>query len=85
MRERKEIQKVLLECSRGGEMISPDTAISIALQDVARELSEKLEEIAGERTAFSLVVFNSDPKAPVNYISNCKRSEVATAFEELLA
>lgn len=63
---------------------SADRKVSLALQDVADALSESLEEIAGQRMKFSLVVFQTKPGSRLNYVSNCKREDVIMAMKTLI-
>lgn len=65
--------------------LSPaDKKVSESLQGLADEIEKRLLEITGQRMAFSLVVFNTAPGSRLNYISNCKREEVAAAWTALL-
>ena len=58
--------------------------ISRDLENLARIVECRLFEITNERYGFSLVVFNREPGERLNYISNCHRAEVITAWDELL-
>ena len=80
LRQRKEIQEVLLV------KISPeDMAISKSMQDLAKELHDRLEGIAGKPMGFSLVVFNAEAGSRLNYVSNCDRQEVYSALKSLIS
>lgn len=61
-----------------------DVAVSDALRQISDELSAKLEEIAGQRMHFSLIVFQSEPGSRLNYVSNCQRDYVVGAMQALL-
>jgi len=61
-----------------------DKAVSEAMQQLADELSERLEQIAGQKMMFSLCVFNSAPGSRINYVSNCDRSDVANCWKSML-
>ncbi len=61
-----------------------DILISKNLRSIADELKEKLSSIAGENIKFSLVVFNNEQDARLNYISNCDRSDVLKVFKTLV-
>jgi hypothetical protein len=62
-----------------------DKKVSEQLQNVAKGLNQLLEEIAGQKMGFSLVVFNAEAGSRLNYVSNCDRGEVEKALGELLA
>lgn len=66
-------------------MSTPDqimVRVSHALQDIAKQLDAYLEEAAGERVTFSLIVF-TNPR--FQYISNTKdRAEIAGALQALI-
>jgi len=64
--------------------MSADKKISVAMKKIAKHLDEYLEEIAGERMAFSLVVFNVEPNSRMSYVSNCKREEAHAALKSLV-
>jgi hypothetical protein len=56
--------------------------ISEKLQDLSRHIDKYLEEVAGERVTFSLIVF-TNPR--FQYISNTKdRAEIAGALQALI-
>lgn len=61
-----------------------DRLISESLRDIAKELDIKLEEIAGQRMSFSLIVFNAEEGSRLNYVSNCDRDNVHTALKSLI-
>lgn len=66
--------------------ISPaDRAISESMQELATELHNRLEGIAGQTMGFSLVVFNAEAGSRLNYVSNCDRQEVYSALKSLIA
>lgn len=65
--------------------ISPaDMAISKSMQQLAGEIGDRLESIAGQRMGFSLIVFNAEAGSRINYVSNLDRREVHTALKCLL-
>ena len=64
--------------------MTADILISRELQVIAAEISERLEEVAGERVEFSLLVFNAREGGRMNYVSNCDRGEVVKAMRSLL-
>jgi len=61
-----------------------DLAVSEGLQELADQVSDLIEALAGKRMGFSLLVFNTDPGSRMNYVSNCKREEVVNAMRSLL-
>lgn len=63
---------------------SADRRISEELSAIADRLNKKLEEIAGQPMSFSLCVFNAEPGSRINYISNCKRDDVANAWLSMI-
>ena len=63
---------------------TPDRKVSEQLQVIAKELDERLENVAGQRMSFSLVVFNAEPGSRMNYVANCQRQDVADAMKSLL-
>ena len=65
-------------------MTSPENKVSQNLQAIAAEIEDRLQEVAGQRMLFSLVVFNTTPGTRMNYISNGDRDDVATALRNLL-
>lgn len=65
-------------------MTSPDMAVSRELQVIAQEISDRLEQVAGERMGFSLLVFNAVDGSRMNYVSNCNRKDVHAALASLL-
>ena len=67
------------------KIATPDMKVSQELQQIAEELSQRLEDVAGKRMNFSLVVFNSMPGSRMNYVSNANREDVANALKSLLA
>jgi hypothetical protein len=64
--------------------LPPEITVSMAMQPLADQIDKILEEIAGERMGFSLVVFNTKPGSRMNYVSNCDREEVINALSSLL-
>lgn len=56
--------------------------VSRELQTVAKELTARLELIAGQRVAFTLLVWTP---GRANYISSADRAEVAAQLRDLLA
>lgn len=62
-----------------------DRKVSEHLRAIANQLDKAIEQAAGKRMGFSLVVFNDTPGSRVNYCSNCDRDEVAKALIEMLA
>ena len=61
-----------------------DRAVSEAMQEIASEIAERLEGIAGKPMGFSLIVFNAEAGSRMNYCSNCDRAEVINAMRSLL-
>ncbi len=56
--------------------------VSKGLKEIARELGDHIEEIAGEPVSFSLFVWTEDR---CNYISNSKnRTEIKTALKSVI-
>ena len=64
--------------------VTPEIAISKELQKLAKNIDKKIHKVAGQRLGFSLVIFNNEPGARINYISNCDRKEVINALQSLL-
>lgn len=62
--------------------MTTDISVSLRLQDLARELDRRLEDIAGEPVAFTLIVFTA-PRA--SYISNARREESVREIKYLLS
>lgn len=62
--------------------MSTSMKVSARLQDAARLVDEFLEEAAGERVSFSLIVWT---KGTINYVSNAEREDVLMALEEMIA
>ena len=62
-----------------------DLAISAAMQDLASEISDMLEAIAGKPMGFSLVVFNAEAGSRMNYVSNCNRDDTYSALKSLIS
>ena len=58
-----------------------DRLISEELRAIADELNERLEQIAGQKMSFSLLIFNTEPGSRMNYISNCQRDDVHAALK----
>jgi len=63
---------------------TPDRKVSEQLRLIADELDKRLEDVAGQRMSFSLVVFNAEAGSRMNYVSNTNRDEVANALTSLL-
>jgi hypothetical protein len=55
--------------------------VSLALPGIGNQIDKQLEEAAGERLAFTLVVYTPER---ANYIGNCNRDEAAKALAEML-
>lgn len=55
--------------------------VSSAAQQLARKLEEELEEIAGEKLAFTLIVWTF-PRT--NYISNAPRALIVPELQKML-
>lgn len=62
--------------------MSTSQRLSIALQDIASDLSARLKAVTGEDLAFVLVVSADDI---AQYVSNAKREDGAALIESLLA
>lgn len=62
----------------------PQMKISASLKYLAETIDVVLEEIAGQRVGFSLLVFNEETNSRTNYISNTDRKHVIGAIKELL-
>lgn len=56
-----------------------DREVSKHLKGVA----SALQELFGDGQGFMLVVFNNAPNGRTNYVSNCARSDVRQAVDEL--
>lgn len=56
-------------------------ALSEHLQDIARELDRRIKEVAGERVAFTLLVFT---EGRASYISTAARAESVREIRHLL-
>jgi hypothetical protein len=55
--------------------------VSRAAQDLATELDERIEEIAGERVAFSLFIWT---RGRCTYVSTAERPEIIRTLEMML-
>lgn len=55
--------------------------VSVALQGIGEALDRVIEEVAGERIAFTLIVF-TDGRA--SYLSTCKREDSVREIKGLL-
>lgn len=66
------------------KLSTPDRKISEELQAIANELEQRLEQIAGQKMNFSLVIFQTELGSRMNYISNTKREDVVGAMQSLL-
>lgn len=62
--------------------MTTDISVSLRLQDLARELDRRLEDIAGEPVGFTLIVYTF-PRA--SYISNVDRKVAISEMLSLLA
>lgn len=58
--------------------------ISLALQRITKDIDNQLNEIAGIRVGFALLVFNEEPDSHTQYASNCVRANVAEAMRDFL-
>jgi hypothetical protein len=58
--------------------------LSLHLADIGRGLSEVLDEQAGERVLFALVIFGDGTDGRGQYVSNALREDVVKALQELL-
>jgi len=56
--------------------------VSLAMQDIATELDQRITEIAGRRVAFSLFVWTD---GRCNYISTAERQEIIAVLEGMIA
>lgn len=56
--------------------------VSLALQDIARELDTRIEGVAGKKIAFSLFVWTD---GRCNYVSTADRQEVIHVLEGMIA
>lgn len=63
---------------------APDKKVSESLQEIANEIMARLEQVAGQKMQFSLVVFNAEAGSRLNYVSNCDRKDVAAAWLALV-
>lgn len=61
-----------------------DIKISENLQLIFDGVDDCLRDIAGDNIGISLVVFNKEPGARLNYISNCERKYVLAVFKSLV-
>jgi len=65
--------------------LSPaDKIVSENLKDIADDLTLKLKDLTGEDMQFSLCVFNPVAGSRINYISNCRRDDVANCWRSML-
>ena len=67
------------------KLATPDRKVSEQLRQIADELDKRLEDVAGQRMSFSLIVINAEPGSRMNYVANCNRDDVANALSSLLA
>ena len=58
--------------------------VSKELPILAEFLEQHLNQITGERFGFSLIIFNNVDDSYTSYVSNCIRSDVKKALEQLL-
>lgn len=65
-------------------MNKADQIVSENLQKLFKDFLTAIEKTTGELPAVSVCIFNTEPNGRVNYISNCDRSDVASAWTELL-
>jgi len=63
---------------------SASIKVSKALESLADKIHTELVEIAGQQLGFGLVVFTPEEGSRMNYISNCKREDIARAYSSLL-
>ncbi|HEC12292.1 MAG TPA: hypothetical protein ENI80_03440 [Acidiferrobacteraceae bacterium] len=63
---------------------SPDRQVSEQLRSIADQLEKQLEDVAGQRIGFSLMVFTAEPGARMNYVSNCDRADIVKVLKSLL-
>lgn len=61
-----------------------DRRVSERLQELGKSLDAQIEEMAGERLGFVLLVFSPVAGERMNYISNCPRPEMQNAMASLL-
>ena len=59
--------------------------ISRHMQRIGKGLDEVIEEIAGRRLAFTLVVFSDTPEGMASYISTASRDTNMEMFADLTA
>lgn len=57
--------------------MSDATLVSRHLQEIAKEIDKRLEELVGHKVPFSLFVWTEDRS---NYISTAERADVATVL-----
>lgn len=65
-------------------MSKADIRVSRHLQTIAKNLSKDLEKAAGQRMAFSLIVFSDAEDGETNYVSNCARKDAAKSLQKVL-
>ena len=71
-------------------MTDPNVKLSVALQAIAGGVEAALEEIAGERILFALVIFGPEkqqggaPKLMGQYAANITRDSAKRGLQELL-
>jgi len=66
------------------EVSKEDELISQQLQKLAKKIQDELDLIAERRVGFCLVVFQTEDNSATSYVSNCDRTEVVAALEDLL-
>lgn len=58
--------------------------LSAKLQAIASALSSLLDQEAGEHVLFTVLIWGETNDHRAQYVSNCKREDVADAIKELL-
>lgn len=61
---------------------NPMVRVSLVLQDIARELDDRIAGVAGVRTPFSLFVWT---RPRCSYIATCDRDAVIATLETMIA
>ena len=63
-------------------MNEPTIKLSKKLQDIAKNLENEIAEAAGEKIAFTLVIFTEGRS---QYVSTCDRKSSLDAMEEMMS
>lgn len=58
--------------------------VSVAMQELAGAINDVLEEIAGTKMGFCLVVFNEEDNGYTNYVANTDRAITMDALKHMI-